>query len=80
MLPIGLAGDCWDLIVGMLLLILSNCAWVVVGSLRRVAAEVFWFRSLLRGVDGSMGWIEDGVGGVVMLDIEDCAEWPPNLD
>ena len=40
--PTGFAGDCVEVfIMGIDLLSLSSCAFVVVGSLRRPTAEVF---------------------------------------
>src|SRR3569833_90488 len=76
----GRAGDWGGRITGRERFSRSSWAHVVVGSLRRDRADVFWPTSYRRGVDGGRQCAEDGVVGVGMLDTDDWAEWPPRRD
>jgi hypothetical protein len=80
----GRAGDCVARIAGKDRFKRSSCAFVVVGSVvRSDACDAIWPSSLLRGVDGVMVCVEEGVVGVVMLltlVTEECAECPPMRD
>jgi hypothetical protein len=63
--------------IGIDLFSFRSWALVVVGSLRRAVMEGLCDSSFLRrGVDGGKECVEDGVVGVGMLVIDDCAEWP----
>jgi hypothetical protein len=78
---IDFAGDCgYDRMIGIDLFSFSNCALVVVGSLRSAVIDGFDATSRRRGVDGGNECTEEGVVGVGMLVIEDCEECPPRRD
>ena len=74
------AGEGRFLITGADRLDFRNCAGFVAGSDLSVSRDDLVVSPRRTGVDGAKMLEDDGVAGVGMAEIDECAEWPPTRE